>query len=721
MKNSFTKNLVCYAVIFLSLILTTTSHAEPCTNSTSFGASSAEFFDSETDSITTCIYFGEYRTITDVQVGASYEFTLPDGGYITVREGTFDGPFVAQGPGSAIAFNTSGLDLFIHVNPDDGTCGSLELVCQILTVRCLSCDGCIGVTDYNIRSLASGDNTLVNLSTCNFVSQYNTVIDVPSFSTIEFTSDKGAYMTIREGTFDGPILGEGFSPVSVFNALTGTLFVHYTSDDECSLANPGCLETTVQCTSCPLPDPMDGSCYNVFDFGEADLSAGTNMLMTLSDCAFGSEYSEVTGVPAGEDVEIALLGNGYITVREGAPNGPVVAQGFTPVTVIGASGANLYTHWTSDETCVNNGGCFDGTVQCTTCPNCPDGSFIGDLCDDGNPATTGTTVQADCSCGGGGLIPDNDTCEGVATLLQCGVSVSGSTEFALPATNSPSGCGYTPFATFDVWYAFQANGSDNYTITLDGESFDGVIYVYEGLCGTQTEIACSDNLGNGIAETIELTGLSAGTYYIQLYDFNSTNEYTLSLDCISSCANPFPAVDEASLSTVFTGSAFITSWDPVPNQIGCQVQVRLASGTILGAQIIGGASVGSFNIPGGVLSPGTDYEWRVRCGCSQVPLVAGPFSSWQPFSTPGGSAIASQPNPTEGLSTVTFNVDQEAYTTLEVFDVSGRTVDAIFTGNAQPNNEYRFDFDGSGLPNGVYTYRLTNGSEVVIDKFIIAK
>ncbi|MGB6038195.1 MAG: T9SS type A sorting domain-containing protein, partial [Cryomorphaceae bacterium] len=126
-------------------------------------------------------------------------------------------------------------------------------------------------------------------------------------------------------------------------------------------------------------------------------------------------------------------------------------------------------------------------------------------------------------------------------------------------------------------------------------------------------------------------------------------------------------------------------------------------------------------IPGSpFLEFSTDYIWRVRCGCSIDPLVAGPWSSWQPFTTPG-SAISSSPNPTEGQSNVTFTVVEEGYTTLEVFDMSGRLVDAIFAGNTQPNNEYRFEFDGSALPNGVYIYRLTSQSEVLNEKFMIVK
>lgn len=185
--------------------------------------------------------------------------------------------------------------------------------------------------------------------------------------------------------------------------------------------------------------------------------------------------------------------------------------------------------------------------------------------------------------------------------------------------------------------------------------------------------------------------------------------------------DPFPAVDEASLMTYQFSTFYIAEWDPVPDQIGCQIQVRFVDGPILGSRKIAGENAYTFNIPFGVLQPGTDYAWRVRCGCSQTPLVVGPWSSWQPFSTPGGSALVSNPNPTEGQSTVTFRLSEEGFTTLEVFDMSGRKIDALFSGVAQANSDYRFEFDGSELPNGVYLYRLTTERETVNEKFMIAR
>ncbi len=85
------------------------------------------------------------------------------------------------------------------------------------------------------------------------------------------------------------------------------------------------------------------------------------------------------------------------------------------------------------------------------------------------------------------------------------------------------------------------------------------------------------------------------------------------------------------------------------------------------------------------------------------------------------AVLTSQPNPTTGQSYVTFTNPTEGHTTLEVFDLNGRMLTRLFNALNAPGEQYRFEFDGSHLPNGVYLYRLTTGNEVVIEKFIIAR
>jgi outer membrane protein assembly factor BamB len=193
--------------------------------------------------------------------------------------------------------------------------------------------------------------------------------------------------------------------------------------------------------------------------------------------------------------------------------------------------------------------------------------------------------------------------------------------------------------------------------------------------------------------------------------------------CASStiCEDPFPAVEVASLSATPSENGVLLEWEPVDGQIGCQIQGRTADGTPVGAKQIFDQNINSFFVLGAFLEPDTDYEWRVRCGCSLTPLIVGPWTPWVPFTTLSNGEIESNPNPTDGISNVTFSVMSNGNATLEVYDMSGRLVETIFNGVVSTETDYRFQFDGTYLQNGVYIYRLTTANEVIIDKFMIAK
>jgi len=193
--------------------------------------------------------------------------------------------------------------------------------------------------------------------------------------------------------------------------------------------------------------------------------------------------------------------------------------------------------------------------------------------------------------------------------------------------------------------------------------------------------------------------------------------------CSPVCENPFPAVDDASLSSEFDGTTIVLSWDPVPGSTVCQVQGRPEGAPYADRQQakVFGDEPSSIALPPAILNTSTTYEWRVRCGCSIQPTVAGPWSAIATFTTPGLPEITSNPNPTEGLSNVSFNAVKTGYTTLEVYDLSGRSIAVVYSGVAQSGNDYRFEFDGSHLPNGIYLYRLTTAEEVINEKFMISR
>lgn len=83
--------------------------------------------------------------------------------------------------------------------------------------------------------------------------------------------------------------------------------------------------------------------------------------------------------------------------------------------------------------------------------------------------------------------------------------------------------------------------------------------------------------------------------------------------------------------------------------------------------------------------------------------------------------LSSFPNPTPGHSQVTFTTAETQRATLEVYDMQGRSVGQLFNAVANADQAYRFDFNASPLPEGVYVYRLTTEKEVVIEKFVVNK
>lgn len=114
---------------------------------------------------------------------------------------------------------------------------------------------CLNPNQYPTNSITPASNgTVTTISGCSFEEEYSAITGIYAGANYEFTSDAGSYITVRQGTFDGPVIGQGVSPVQV-TAVDGTdLFPHWNVDDQCStLAD--CITTTVQLLlNCTLPE-----------------------------------------------------------------------------------------------------------------------------------------------------------------------------------------------------------------------------------------------------------------------------------------------------------------------------------------------------------------------------------------------------------------------------------------------------------------------------------
>jgi serine protease len=82
--------------------------------------------------------------------------------------------------------------------------------------------------------------------------------------------------------------------------------------------------------------------------------------------------------------------------------------------------------------------------------------------------------------------------------------------------------------------------------------------------------------------------------------------------------------------------------------------------------------------------------------------------------------IAVYPNPTAGMSVVQLNIQEAAMIDLKLYDVLGREVKAVISGNMQAGN-HTIETNVSSLENGIYYYHLNINNKKYTYKLMIAK
>jgi hypothetical protein len=78
------------------------------------------------------------------------------------------------------------------------------------------------------------------------------------------------------------------------------------------------------------------------------------------------------------------------------------------------------------------------------------------------------------------------------------------------------------------------------------------------------------------------------------------------------------------------------------------------------------------------------------------------------------------PNPFNPTTTIKFSVDKNEYTSLRIFDITGREVALLISEKLNPGT-YSTQWDASAMPSGVYFCLLRSGSHSVSQKLIFMK
>ncbi|MDX1531776.1 MAG: PKD domain-containing protein, partial [Rhodothermales bacterium] len=86
----------------------------------------------------------------------------------------------------------------------------------------------------------------------------------------------------------------------------------------------------------------------------------------------------------------------------------------------------------------------------------------------------------------------------------------------------------------------------------------------------------------------------------------------------------------------------------------------------------------------------------------------------------GTAEVAVVPNPSDGRAVVTYTLDERGDVRLTVYDLLGREV-AVLDEGPREAGAHRAVFDGTGLPSGVYTYRLEVGDRLQSGRLVLAR
>ena len=259
-------------------------------------------------------------------------------------------------------------------------------------------------------------------------------------------------------------------------------------------------------------------------------------------------YSLDSSIDGASDVTINLCGSSYDT----------------SVLIYTGTSGNLTFVAANDDNTAACGQCCQSLVTFPT-----DGTSTYYIAVEGYNAGNVGDFEMVISCVTATPPPANDECV-AAEALTTGVSVSGTT---VGATTSPGDAPTCDLfgSVADAWYSYEITGgvSDlSITTTITGTSDQANVALYDDCAALQANsLGCSDANGG---ETLSVTGLSVGTYYIRVWSDGNAPEPPVS----GRVEGTFDIVVNASLSTgSFENEAAFNYYpNPVQNTVTLNAQ-----------------------------------------------------------------------------------------------------------------------------------------------------
>jgi hypothetical protein len=120
--------------------------------------------------------------------------------------------------------------------------------------------------------------------------------------------------------------------------------------------------------------------------------------------------------------------------------------------------------------------------------------------------------------------PANDECA-TATVISGNGPFAYDNRFATPTTATAPTSTCQTSQSKDIWYRWTSAGAGTVNVdTCGGPTWDSVITIYTGSCGTLTEIACDDDtcVTPALGSSLSFTAACTTTYYIRISSFGTS-------------------------------------------------------------------------------------------------------------------------------------------------------------------------------------------------------
>jgi hypothetical protein len=347
------KNLYLYIVVWALLLVQYNSFAQ-CTNTSSFGGGAAPTAGGSL-AMAGCNYATEYATVTGVAAATNYRVTSSIAtDFITVHQGTFNGPVIAFGVQPLNWTSTVAGTYYIHINTN-AACGT-NTTCRATTLIHMP-SACSNATSSGTSIAAPALGATATIMACHRADRYSTITGVVAGGNYTCTSSIATdFITIRQGGA-GPgttVIASGTAPLTWTATVAGTYYVHYNTNSACGTS------TTCRNTTITRNNP---ACTNAIAFGSTNAPTG-GATITISTCNYATEYNTINAVPAATSyVSASSVATDYITVRQGTSGGTVIAAGLTPLSWTSTVAGTYYIHYNTNSACGTASTCRTTTIQ----------------------------------------------------------------------------------------------------------------------------------------------------------------------------------------------------------------------------------------------------------------------------------------------------------------------------------------------------------------------